>query len=130
MKPQVHARKRSSMLLAMLFAFVVVSTMGCTTERVVVREPAQRTVIVKKRPGPDQVYVVTKRPPPPRREARARRPSRRHVWVGGYRSWRGHKDVWVQGRWTVPPRHGGKWVAGHWSKRSGGWVWVAGYWRY
>ena len=129
MKMKVFASKSGSMVLVTLFAFAAVSTMGCTTERVVVREPA-RTVVIKHQPGPDQVYVVTKRPPSPRREVRSRRPSRRHVWVGGYWSWRSHKYVWVKGRWTVPPRHGGKWVAGRWSKRSGGWVWVAGYWRY
>ena len=122
--------KHRTMMLTMLFCFVAIAAMGCTSERVIVREPARQTVVVKKQPGPDQVYIVTKRPPPPRREARPRRPSRRHVWVGGHWSWRGSKYVWVKGRWTVPPRHGGRWVAGHWSKRGGGWAWVAGYWRY
>ena len=122
--------KGKTMMLATLITFVAVSTMGCTSERVVVREPAQRVVVVKQQPGPDQVIVVTKRPPSPRREVRPRRPSRRHVWVGGYWSYRSSNYVWVKGRWAVPPRHGGKWVAGHWSKRSGGWVWVTGYWRY
>ena len=110
--------KYRTMMFAALFSLVAVSTMGCTTERVVVRGPAHHTV------------VVTKRPPAPKREVRPYRPSRRHVWVGGYWTWRGSKYVWVKGRWTVPPRHNGRWMAGHWSKRSSGWVWVAGYWRY
>ncbi|MCH8962761.1 MAG: YXWGXW repeat-containing protein, partial [Bacteroidetes bacterium] len=37
---------------------------------------------------------------------------------------------WASGKWVTPPRHGGRWVAGHWKKHSGGWVWKAGRWRY
>ncbi len=122
--------KSKMLLFTALFLFVATSAMGCTTRRVVVHEPAQRTVIVKDQPGPDKVVVVTKRPPSPKREVRARRPSSRHVWVGGYWSWRSNKHVWVGGKWVVPPRHGGKWVAGHWKKHGGGWVWVIGRWRY
>ncbi len=118
------------LLCSTLFLFVAVSAMGCATKRVVVHEPAQRTVIIKDRPGPDKVVVVTKRPPAPKREVRVRRPSSRHVWVGGYWSWRSNKHVWVGGKWVTPPRHGSKWVAGHWKKHGGGWVWVIGRWRY
>lgn len=113
-----------------LLFFVAISAMGCTTKRVVVHEPVPRAVVVKQQPGPDKVVVVTKRPPAPKREVRPRRPSSRHVWVGGYWSWRGSKYVWVSGKWRVPPRHGGRWVAGHWKVQGGGWVWVAGRWRY
>lgn len=122
--------KRKTMLFTMLFCLAATSAMGCTTERVVVREPAPRAVVVNTQHGPDRVVVVTKRPPAPKREVRPRRSSRRHVWVGGSWSWSGHRYVWTAGRWVVPPRHGGRWVAGHWAQRGGGWVWVAGYWRY
>lgn len=122
--------KRRMMLLTTLFSLAATSAMGCTTERVVVQGPAPRAVVVTEQPGPDRVVAVTKRPPAPRREVRPRRLSRRHVWVGGYWSWSGHRYVWKKGHWGVPPRHGGRWVAGHWAKRGGGWVWVAGFWRY
>ncbi len=122
--------KSKMMLCTALLAFTTVSAMGCTTERVVVRDAApDRVVVVKAQPGPDQVVVVAKRPPAPRREIRPRRPSLRHVWVGGHWAYRGSRYVWVQGRWTVPPRHGARWVAAHWTRRHGGWVFVAGYWR-
>ena len=112
-----------------LSLFVVASALGCTTERVVAREPA-RAVVVHEQAGPDRVVIVRKRPPRARREVQPRRPSRRHVWIGGHWRWHHRRYVWVAGRWVKPPNHGARWVAGRWAPRSGGWVWVAGYWRY
>ncbi|MFQ5570677.1 MAG: YXWGXW repeat-containing protein [Rhodothermales bacterium] len=112
-----------------LFLFIALSATGCTAERVVIREPDPHTVIVTDQPGPDRIIVVHKKPPPLKREIKPRRPSSRHVWVGGYWSWRSSKYVWVSGRWVVRPRSGVRWVSGHWKKQRGGWVWVGGRWR-
>ena len=74
--------------------------------------------------------VVRIAPPPPIVEHRPVRPGPAYVWTGGYHRWDGARYVWVPGRWAVPPRRGGVWVAGHWRHRRGGYVWVPGHWRY
>lgn len=69
-------------------------------------------------------------PPAARVEIRGTAPSPRHVWVGGYWSWKGTGHVWVGGKWTVPPRGRAVWVEGHWKHDPPrGWVWVPGHWR-
>ncbi len=68
-------------------------------------------------------------PPPPPREVVVVRPGPRHVWVPGYYRWHHDHYTWVNGYWSVPPRHRAAWVPGHWVPRRGGYVWVAGYWR-
>ena len=115
-----------------LVAGVSLMATGCVAqERVVVRTPAARSVVVVKDAprSNQQVIIVKKRPPAPRREVRSHRPSRRHVWVPGHWEWRRSKYVWVRGHWAVPPRAGSVWVAGHWSKHADGWVFAAGFWR-
>lgn len=74
--------------------------------------------------------VVRVAPPAPIVEVRPVAPSPRHVWIGGYHRWDGHRYVWVGGRWALPPRRGGVWVPGRWAPRPGGYVWVGGHWRY
>ena len=56
-------------------------------------------------------------PPPP---AVASRPAPRpgYVWVPGYWSWRGHRHVWVDGRW-LRERRGYVWVPGYWARVHG-----------
>jgi len=59
------------------------------------------------------------------------RPSGRHVWVAEEWTWRGGRYVYVPGRWALPPREGGVWVAGHWAPRQHrpGYIWLPGHWR-
>lgn len=76
----------------------------------------------------DEVIIRT-RPPHAIVEHRAVRPSRDHIWIGGYHRWDGNAYVWVPGRWELPPRAHARWVPHHWARRNGGWVFVEGHWR-
>ena len=80
--------------------------------------------------GAMQAEVVV-RVAPPRAvvEHRGVRPSREHVWVGGYHRWDGRAYVWTPGAWVLPPRPHAHWVAHRWVRRNGGWVMVEGHWR-
>ena len=119
--------KRAAFTLALLVAFTAT---GCASQHHT-RHRDDRVVVVHNQRGPDRIVVVHQRPPKHRPHVRKpRRPSRRHVWIGGYWDWRGHKHVWVSGRWAVPPRPGARWVTHRWDRHSGGWVFVKGYWRY
>jgi hypothetical protein len=73
--------------------------------------------------------VVKVAPPKARVEHRGARPSRDHVWVGGYHKWDGKAYVWEPGRWEAPPRAHAVWVAPRWQHRHDGWVFVEGHWR-
>lgn len=75
-----------------------------------------------------RIYVKVA-PPAPITEVRVAAPGRGYVWVGGYHRWDGRAYVWVPGRWSLPPRHGVKWVDGHWRHHRHGWYWVDGHWR-
>lgn len=83
--------------------------------------------VVRVRPA-RRVYV---RVAPPRAivEVRPAAPSVRHVWVGGFHRWDGRAYVWVPGRWSLGPRPGVVWVAGHWKNTPHGWEWIEGHWR-
>ncbi|MGC9949302.1 MAG: YXWGXW repeat-containing protein [Bryobacteraceae bacterium] len=73
--------------------------------------------------------IIKVRPPADRVEERIARPGPNHVWIAGYYRWDGGTHVWVPGRWELPPRPGGVWVAHKWVKRHGGWVLIEGHWR-
>ena len=75
-----------------------------------------------------RVYVKVA-PPAPIAEIRVVAPGPGYAWVGGFHRWDGKAYVWVPGRWALPPRAGGVWVAGHWKKHAHGWYWVEGHWR-
>ena len=73
--------------------------------------------------------VVKLRPPISIHEHRTVRPSRRHVWVGGYHRYDGNAYAWQSGRWEEPPREHAVWVAPRWQHRHDGYVFVEGRWR-
>jgi len=52
-----------------------------------------------------------------------------HVWISGHHVWQGGRYVWVGGRWAARPRHGARWVPGHWRHNRRGWFWIEGRWR-
>ena len=80
--------------------------------------------------GAAQAQVVVKvAPPRARSEHRGPRPSRDHVWVGGFQKWNGNSYVWEPGRWEAPPRAHAVWVAPKWQHRHDGWVLIEGHWR-
>jgi hypothetical protein len=78
--------------------------------------------------APAADVVVKVRPPRAEVEHRSVRPSRDHVWIGGYHRWDGSAYRWEPGRWEPRPR--AVWVAPRWVHRQGGWVFVEGHWRY
>jgi WXXGXW repeat (2 copies) len=73
--------------------------------------------------------VVQVAPPRVIVEHRGVRPSREHVWIGGYHRWDGNAYAWQQGRWEAPPRPHAVWVAPRWQHRHDGYVMVEGHWR-
>ena len=73
--------------------------------------------------------VIRLRPPISIREHRTFRPSRDHVWIGGYHRWDGNAYAWQAGRWEVPPRARARWVAPRYTHRHNGYVYSEGYWR-
>ncbi len=76
-----------------------------------------------------EVFVTVAPPPPVTTAVIGVAPSPRHVWTAGYHQWNGRAYVWVPGRWVIPPRAGGVWIAPHWAPRRGGYVFVPGHWR-
>jgi YXWGXW repeat-containing protein len=80
--------------------------------------------------GAMQAEVVV-RIAPPRAvvEQRGVRPSREHVWVGGYHRWDGNAYAWQAGRWEAPPRPRAVWVAPRWEHRHDGYYFREGRWR-
>lgn len=81
--------------------------------------------------GVAQAAEVVVRIGPPRAivERRPVRPSREHVWIGGYHRWDGNAYVWTPGRWEAPPRPHAVWVAPRWEHRRDGYVFIEGRWR-
>jgi hypothetical protein len=69
-------------------------------------------------------------PPALRVETYGRPPSRRHVWVPGHWDWSRRRQDWVwrEGRWKVPPRGRGHWVAPSYQRGRDGWIVVRGRW--
>jgi hypothetical protein len=80
--------------------------------------------------GVGQAQIVVKvQPPRAVVERRGTRPSREHVWVGGYHRWDGKAYAWQPGRWEAPPRRRARWVAPRWQRRRDGYVFSEGHWR-
>ena len=79
--------------------------------------PASAEVVIKLRPP---ISIHEHRPP---------RPSRDHVWVGGYHRYEGNGYQWQAGRWEQPPRVHAVWVAPRYTHRRDGYVYTEGYWR-
>ena len=80
--------------------------------------------------GTAQAQVVIRvRPPKVQVEHHSSRPSRNHVWVGGYHKWDGNAYHWESGRWEAPPRPRAVWVAPRYNRTRDGYVFVEGHWR-
>jgi hypothetical protein len=73
---------------------------------------------------------VAQPPPPVRREVivEQTRPSRDHIWIGGYWVWREGRHFWVGGHWERPPHAHAVWVAPRWEHHPEGYVFIQGYW--
>ena len=52
---------------------------------------------------------------------------RGYLWGPGYWNWRGHRHVWVHGRW-IHERHGYRWSPERWEQRGDRWHFDRGHW--
>ena len=76
-----------------------------------------------------QQIVIRARLHAPGMVRRPFRPSPRHVWVAEEWTPAGGTYVYHAGYWSLPPRQGAIWIAGHWRDTRGGYVWIPGHWR-
>ena len=74
-------------------------------------------------------FAIKIRPPKNHTEHRSTRPSKNHVWIGGYQKWDGHAYGWQPGRWETPPRPHAVWVAPRYNHTRDGYVFAEGHWR-
>ena len=65
--------------------------------------------------------------PPPVRYEVVPAPRAGHVWVPGFWEWRGHRHVWVTGRW-MRERPGYHYAPARWEEVNGRWVLRRGVW--
>ncbi len=72
--------------------------------------------------------VVMQAPPQAQQEVPSARPSRDHVWIPGYWSWRTDRYEWMAGHWQVPSRFGAVWVPPRWQPEGTSWRYYEGYW--
>lgn len=73
--------------------------------------------------------VIKVRPPKVQVEHPSARPSKEHVWVGGYHRWDGNAYVWEGGKWEKPPKPHGVWVAPKYTHEKDGYRFHEGHWR-
>lgn len=72
--------------------------------------------------------VVMQAPPAVQQEVPTARPTRDHVWVPGYWTWRNSRYEWVAGHWVIPPTSGAVWVPPRWQPEGNSWRFYEGYW--
>jgi hypothetical protein len=72
--------------------------------------------------------VVMQAPPVAQQEIPTARPTRDHVWVAGYWTWRHDHYEWLAGHWEIPPRSGAVWVPPRWQPEGSSWRFYEGYW--
>jgi hypothetical protein len=75
------------------------------------------------------VIVVKQQPPAPPVEAVVAQPSRDHVWMPGYWTWRNERYEWMAGRWQIPPHVGAQWINPRWKKDGNAFRFYEGYWK-
>lgn len=72
--------------------------------------------------------VVMQQPPAAQQEVPTPRPTRDHVWVSGYWTWRNNQYEWMAGHWEIPPRSGAAWIPPRWQPEGTSWRFYEGYW--
>jgi hypothetical protein len=90
--------------------------------------PDGRTVAYPPSPVGASSVVVMQAPPQAQQEIATPRPSRDHMWVSGYWTWRNDRYEWIPGHWEVPPRVGASWVPPRWQQEGTAWRFYEGYW--
>lgn len=89
--------------------------------------PAPTAVAVPSPVGASSV-IVMQAPPQAQQEIPTPRPSRDHVWVPGFWTWRNSRYEWMAGHWEIPPRVGAVWVPPRWQPEGNSWRFYEGYW--
>lgn len=90
--------------------------------------PAIGTTVAVPSPVGGSSIVVMQAPPAAQQEVPTPRPSRDHVWVAGYWSWKSDHYQWLAGHWEIPPRVGAVWVPPRWQPEGTSWRFYEGYW--
>jgi len=75
-----------------------------------------------------RIHISPEAPPPPRVEVRMARPSRYHVWVGGYWDRQDDRWAWAPGHWEEPPQRGSQWVHPRYQREGGAYRYEPGHW--
>jgi len=78
--------------------------------------------------GAIHVRVAPDAPPPVRVEVRPYRPSRNHVWIGGYWDRQDDRWAWAPGRWEEPGQRGSRWVRPQYRREYGSYRYEPGHW--
>jgi WXXGXW repeat (2 copies) len=78
--------------------------------------------------GPLRIRIAPEAPPPPRVERRPSRPSRNHVWIGGYWDRQGERWDWAPGRWERPEQRGSQWIKPRYQQEGGAYRYDPGHW--
>jgi len=78
--------------------------------------------------GAVRIRIAPEAPPPPRMERRTARPSRAHVWIGGYWDRQDDRWAWAPGRWEEPSQRGSLWVKPRYRAESGAYRYEPGHW--
>ena len=115
--------KKSFVALSVLcIAFWVLMT-GCASPS----GDAPRPVAPGEQPGAKVVYEA---PPPPQQQAPVAAPGPEYAysWIPGYWTWKG-QWVWANGTWVPRPSPHAEWVPGQWAKRGHRYIWIRGRWQ-
>jgi len=78
--------------------------------------------------GAVRIRIAPDAPPPLRVEARPHRPSRNHVWIGGYWDRQDDRWAWAPGRWEEPGQRGSSWVKAQYRREGGAYRYEPGHW--
>jgi hypothetical protein len=114
---------KSFIACSVLFIAILALVTGCAEPSSNVHHP----VAPGDQPGARVVYQA---PPPPQEQASVRAPGPEYAysWIPGYWTWQG-KWVWANGTWVPRPRPHAEWVPGQWAKRGHRYIWIRGRWQ-
>jgi hypothetical protein len=115
--------KKSTWVAALLLTAALAFVAGCANQS----GHGNRPLPPGSQPGPT---VVNEPPPPPPDEPAVRPPGPEYAyaWMPGYWTWQG-RWVWLKGAWAPLPSPKSVWVPGQWAKRGHRYIWIAGRWQ-
>lgn len=90
--------------------------------------PASAQIRVGVDLGAVRIRIAPEAPPPPRVEVRMARPSRAHVWIGGYWDRQDDRWAWAPGRWEEPSQRGSRWIRPQYRREGEAYRYEPGRW--